>query len=464
MKKHSVSRWIVLCFTGAFILSLAISSVANYMENRADVSRRADTNADRLLDTVRIVLEDEEDFKEMATSPDSETYKQVSEAMQFLAGVFEAEKLTIYRIDPATQERKVILSVLPDDGPGQKDWGNVSLRTVLADYPLQPVEKQWLAGEEYTKGSLRRSEKTTWIMAGRSVRSSTGYLVALNINLRLQDRAVLTSFLWDIIPIGLALLLGMVILLILVRRRIITPIGMISDSMKKFAGDSSRKPEPLHMKAKDEIGEIAASYTKMTEDISAYVNSIETLTKEKLETDVQLDVARRIQYGLVPGETTLKGEGFDACAMTHPARAVGGDFYDCFRRDDQSVCVVMGDVSGKGISAALFMAMAKTMIREKLMAGLSPATALNQANEELCGQNPEGLFVTAFAAVLNPRTGELNYANAGHTRPVMLGESPAIMTPDPGIALGLFRDADISDYTLRLNPAEGILLYTDGVT
>ena len=105
------------------------------------------------------------------------------------------------------------------------------------------------------------------------------------------------------------------------------------------------------------------------------------------------------------------------------------------------------------------------MIREKLMAGTNPAKALNEANDELCGQNPEGLFTTAFAAVLNPRTGELCYANAGHTRPVILrGNASSILKPDSGIALGVFRDAGLKDHTLTLRQSEGILLYTDGVT
>lgn len=92
-----------------------------------------------------------------------------------------------------------------------------------------------------------------------------------------------------------------------------------------------------------------------------------------MENDVQLNIARRIQNGMVPEQCTLEGSRFRIRAMTRPAKAVGGDFYDCFRLDETRVCILMGDVSGKGFSAAIFMAMAKTLIREKLTAGLSPA-------------------------------------------------------------------------------------------
>ena len=234
--------------------------------------------------------------------------------------------------------------------------------------------------------------------------------------------------------------------------------------MIRFSKDSRTKPEPLNIRSGDEIAEIAESYEKMTEDISSYITNIEELTRERIQNNVELEVARRIQYGLVPEQSSLEGEGYRIHAMTSPAKAVGGDFYDCFQLDESSVCIVMGDVSGKGITAAIFMAMVKTIIREKLLAGLSPADVLCQANDEMCRQNPECLFATAFAAVLNLQTGELRYANAGHTLPMMLKKEPEYLQVDSGIAIGLMEDAEIRDDTLQLSAGEGILLYTDGVT
>ncbi|MBP5707099.1 MAG: SpoIIE family protein phosphatase, partial [Spirochaetales bacterium] len=137
---------------------------------------------------------------------------------------------------------------------------------------------------------------------------------------------------------------------------------------------------------------------------------------------------------------------------------------DCFQRIDGTMCIMIGDVSGKGITAAIFMAMTKTMLREKLMSGCSPAQALNQANDELCAQNPENLFVTVFVAILDSDTGKICYANAGHTAPVILQDEPYFLKMDNGMALGMFEDAGLKDDTLQLNAHQGILLYTDGVT
>ena len=150
--------------------------------------------------------------------------------------------------------------------------------------------------------------------------------------------------------------------------------------------------------------------------------------------------------------------------MTRPAKTVGGDFYDCFLTDDNRVCVIMGDVSGKGIGAAISMAMLKTVIREKLTAGYSPAETLNRTNDQFLAQNPENQFATVFVAVLNTKTGELLYCNAGHNPPLMLREKCAFLNPEPGIALGLFENAGLKNETCTLAPGQGILLYTDGVT
>lgn len=202
----------------------------------------------------------------------------------------------------------------------------------------------------------------------------------------------------------------------------------------------------------------------MAGDISNYINNIEQLTKERVETNVQLEIVRRIQHGLVPEKTELNSKNFTVSAVTKPAKKVGGDFYDCFQKDDDTLCIMIGDISGKGISAAIFMSMTKTMIREKLMAGLSPAETLNYVNDEICKQNPENIFATTFIAVLHAKTGELCYANAGHTWPLLLNDNPDFMETDNGIAIGLFEDAGIKDYSLHLSKNQGIMLYTDGIT
>jgi len=465
MNKRSIRRWITLCFTVILILSLAVTAAWNYYHTYSHILEESRDAAESCASLVRYSL-DSWDIDALMHASDDEQYRQERSTLRALSRSFDFEYLYIYTVDPETEVRHFLFCVASDD-----DKENVVLRErylgAVADEPLDKWEKAMLAGErkmQMGKVSTQYGDDITWLVPYTEGDGPLLAVIGMDHSIAVENAKILKDFLFALIPVVLSLTMGLLVLLILLRRRILRPIHALSESMSRFARDSSVKPEPIGIRTQDEIGEIAASYEKMTSDIVAYVNNIEALTKERVETNVQLDVARRIQYGLVPEKTSLDGDGFTLRAMTQPAKAVGGDFYDCFHRDDNKVCAVLGDVSGKGISAAIFMAMAKTMIHEKLMAGLSPSETLNQVNDALCAQNPEGLFATAFAVVLDPVTGRMCYANAGHTPPVLIGEVSRFLHPDSGIALGLFEDAGIVDGSLDLLPGEGILLYTDGVT
>ena len=210
--------------------------------------------------------------------------------------------------------------------------------------------------------------------------------------------------------------------------------------------------------------DIENAFDQMTKDINHYVSDIEALTRERLFNQTQLDVASKIQSGIVPGEYLLSDDRFEVYGCMYAAREVGGDFYDIYRLDDRRIGVVIGDISDKGITAALFMSMVKTTIQEKLKAGLGLADALNRVNQELCESNPENMFATVFALILDTETGIVSFANAGHEKPLMLGKEPSYLNVMCGIALGLFEDSDIVEEKLVLRDGDGILLYTDGIT
>ena len=192
---------------------------------------------------------------------------------------------------------------------------------------------------------------------------------------------------------------------------------------------------------------------------------LQMLTKEQAEQKMLDNVTKQIQTGILPESFSLSGDRFDAAAFAESAKSVGGDFYDCFIRPDGAVCCVVGDVSGKGMAAAFFMALVKTMIREHLMMGESPADVLNYVNNRLCAENPEGMFATVFALVFDPERSEIRFANAGHTRPLLMdSERTKYLNPDSGMTIGVFEDVGITEESLPISGGQGILLYTDGVT
>ena len=465
MRKRSIRQWVTLWFTAILLLSLVATAGWNYYWTNRAALEVLENRAGTCSQIIGMLLE-EWKLEDLSADGESQLYLRARAMMRSLCQFYRLDYIYVYQIDPETNFRHFILCVAGDEKADQLVLKERNFGAISED-PLDKAELVIMAGSTDLQRHIlvnKYGREVTWLMPYRNSDDPLRTIIGMDYSLEMEQRDIIHNFLLDILPMIFALTLGFLCQLILVRRRITNPIHMISDSMNRFARNSSVKPEALLIKTGDEIGEIAASYEKMTDEISSYIANIEALTREKVETNVQLDIARRIQYGLVPEKTALSGNGFSVCAQTHPAKAVGGDFYDFFMRDDKTVCIVMGDVSGKGVSAAILMAMVKTMIREKLLAGLSPARVLNEANDEICPQNPESLFATVFAGILNIDTGLLCYANAGHTHPVLLGVSPSLLIPDAGIALGLFKDAGLKDYTLTLGYREGILLYTDGIT
>jgi serine phosphatase RsbU (regulator of sigma subunit)/anti-sigma regulatory factor (Ser/Thr protein kinase)/HPt (histidine-containing phosphotransfer) domain-containing protein len=184
--------------------------------------------------------------------------------------------------------------------------------------------------------------------------------------------------------------------------------------------------------------------------------------------DSELRVAREIQMGLVPHDFSrlTAGDGPDLFACLEPARAVGGDLYDVFRLDDRRLALVLGDVSGKGIPAALFMVMTLTLVRSIARLTSRPEEVLTRVNEALSADNPSSMFVTLFFAVLDCPTGRLSYASGGHLPPLLLrrGEAPRPLFAQGGPLMGALAGRTFSSAEIQLEPGDLVLAYTDGVT
>lgn len=187
-------------------------------------------------------------------------------------------------------------------------------------------------------------------------------------------------------------------------------------------------------------------------------------TLERARAEALAATAREIQSGIVPQTKYYSETGVELFAAAQPAKAVGGDFYDIIPLTGGRIGIVMGDVSGKGVPAALFMSVIKTMIKDRLLSGMSPEEALNAVNNEICAENPKGMFATVFAGVFHGQDGKFEFANAGHTPPVRISSKNRFLEPDAGIAIGLFEDAGIIREEVFLKKGEGLFFYTDGAT
>ncbi|MFO7722694.1 MAG: SpoIIE family protein phosphatase [Bacteroidales bacterium] len=181
-----------------------------------------------------------------------------------------------------------------------------------------------------------------------------------------------------------------------------------------------------------------------------------------------LNVAREIQQGILPQVfPPFPGRSdFDIYATMVAAKEVGGDFYDFFMIDNDRLGIVIGDVSGKGIPAAIFMAVSRTLIRATGLKGALPGECLHYVNNLLCNESVSGMFVTVFYGILDLQTGELEYANAGHNPPYLAGSDQNIeVLPSAGNTIvGFFEDLAYDTQRVVLKPNQSVLLYTDGIT
>jgi phosphoserine phosphatase RsbU/P len=181
----------------------------------------------------------------------------------------------------------------------------------------------------------------------------------------------------------------------------------------------------------------------------------------------ELKAAREIQMGILPKTFPPFPDRheFDLYAFIEPAREVGGDFYDFFFVDDDRLCFVIGDVTGKGVPASLFMAVVKTLIKTRALTGLSPDQILEAVNTELSQDNPSAMFVTVFCGILNTRTGDIIYSNGGHNPPYIVTSSGNVspLDAEPGPIVGALEGITYHSSKAVLQPRDSIFLYTDGV-
>jgi phosphoserine phosphatase RsbU/P len=219
---------------------------------------------------------------------------------------------------------------------------------------------------------------------------------------------------------------------------------------------------------KDEVGKLSEAFLFMQSALKKYITDLRDTTAAKERMESELKIASTIQMGMIPKEFPAfpNNNEFNIYGIMHPAKEVGGDLYNYFFVDDDHLCFTIGDVSGKGIPAALFMAMTNTLIKANALNGKDPALILNDTNKELCRENDQMMFVTLFLGILNIHTGEVLFANAGHNPPMILrkDEQPKFMKLLSGVALGVFDDAVFTTEKLIFTPSEAIYSYTDGVT
>lgn len=252
------------------------------------------------------------------------------------------------------------------------------------------------------------------------------------------------------------------ILYCVLRRNINQPIDQLAQIAQKISrGDLERT---IHLDNPSELTKLAKVFNKMKLDIKTHLMQLAKVSREKEKIESELAIAKTIQSSALPTDFP-QNESFELVASMTPAREVGGDFYDFFPVNENRFAFVMADVSGKGITAALYMMAAKTAIRNMLQAGYPLQKAITKANKTLCDNHVRGMFVTAFIGILDLSSGKVEYINAGHCPPLhKTSKGYTYVDVIKNLVLGITPNYkyEVGQFTLKKN--DRVFLYTDGVT
>ena len=254
-----------------------------------------------------------------------------------------------------------------------------------------------------------------------------------------------------------------------IRRVLIRPINVLHDSVTQLVPKNADSLQNFNvdLHTGDEFEELATSFSGMTVELQEYMDNIAKVTAEKERIGAELNVAAKIQSDMLPCifPAFPDHSELDIYATMTPAKEVGGDFYDFFLVDDDHVALVIADVSGKGVPAALFMVIAKTLLKNSAQTGLSPKKVLEKVNNQLCENNEAEMFVTVWFGIYEISTGKLTAANAGHEYPALRREGGQfeLVKDRHGFVLAGMENVRYREYELTIGPGDTLFVYTDGV-
>ena len=363
----------------------------------------------------------------------------------------------VYIWDSDTSEEKARL--------GQReDYLKGDMEAIFGAFQQEPEQKIAVTNDEIY-GFL--------ISAYSPVFDHTGTPVAL-VGVDLSVPRIFRTLLYYLLTIITCILVVVGIFTVAIyfmfNRQVVQPVSRIQHGMQLYRRtmDSDAATNELeNIRIDNEIGALVGEFITLMVKIDVNTARVALLSAEKESIETELNVATRIQMSLLPQTFPAFPERkeFDLYASMHPAREVGGDFYDFFLIDDDHLALVMADVSGKGVPAALFMVKARTLIKYSARMGSTPGEIFTDVNVRLCEGNDNGMFVTAWMAILELSTGKGLAVNAGHEHPVIRrsGGSYELVQYKHSPVLAFMNGIRYREHAFQLNPGDRLFVYTDGV-
>lgn len=462
----SLIRPIFNALIGLIMLLSAAIGIVGYFEF-ADVLKEQYTDiANGIAEYVALGIDAGELDKYLENKTADDEYNAIREQLQHTADAEDCSVIYVAKVHTDSKEREYIYNVVSKKS-GFTPY-DIGYRDTASEEILNAYDSIVKGESELHNFMYARKGYTTSVYPIKDGGGNVVAIVGVVKNMELLNKAK-TNYIVQVLLIEavLAVVSG-VIWTIYMRRRIVMPIRQLNDAslgMVEHLEDGTA-PEIL-VKNDDEIKDLADSFSKMYHEIGAYIAKLETVTAEKERIGAELDVAAKIQTSMLPCifPPFPNRDEFDIYATMDPAKEVGGDFYDFFMVDDDHLAFVVADVSGKGVPAALFMVIGKTLIKDHTGLHDDLGEVFTEVNDILCSSNSEEMFITAFEGVLNLKTGELRYVNAGHETPFLCRKDG---TYEPfkvkaGFVLAGMEGIRYKSGSVQLEPGDKIFQYSDGI-
>jgi Serine phosphatase RsbU, regulator of sigma subunit len=415
-------------------------------------------------------VQDEEYFARFDTVTKSEVYPRVIDFLLEYYASSDVNDIFIAMYDEETQALVYVAD--PDD--------KRPLRTGAWEAETAKEISQFLNSDGSTEiYNISYTDKYGWLCTtGVPIFNDDGSIASfiladVSLEELLQGMRSFT-ILYTIATILTVLLLGF-LLSRHIRKNMVEPINMIAEAAEAYVKDkkdggtlSENHFKGLGIDTGDEIENLYFTLSDMEKDLNAYEEDLTKAIQEQQRIGTELDLAKRIQEDMLPTifPPFPERKDFDVYASMIPAKEVGGDFYDYFLIDDDHLCIIMADVSGKGVPAALFMMASKILLKTTAMAIPEPGKILARVNNQICSNNSLEMFVTAWLGILELSTGKLTAANAGHEYPIIRqhGGRYELYRDRHGFVMGGMEGMEYKEYEVLLKPGSEVFLYTDGVT
>ena len=395
----------------------------------------------------------------------------------YMATDFDDDRLEFILNDKAkiimvSQEENILTAGMKDISQSEEiTLVNVANRMTAGETGIETVI---IDGEEYylAFAPIKMTDWSFGTLVKKKIARMSSEEISKNILAQMDDFKNDLQKIFLILPLVSIIILAAILRGFLnkgvkVSDNFVKPIRELADGVREISSGNFDKK--LSIKTGDEIEHLADCFNAMTDELQTYMKNLQAATAERERIAAELDVAAKIQMSMLPQKFPTRDD-CEIFATMHPAKYVGGDFYDFYFLDEKHLAITIADVSGKGIPAAMFMAMSKTILKNFAMMMQNPdefAAVMSCANRQLCQNNDEKMFVTVFLGMLNLETGEFVFVNGGHNFPLVYHSETdnfEYLDVKKSCLIGIKKTLKFTQQSLQLSHGDILFLYTDGVT